>query len=83
MNEKETIQTHDTVALLADQPAVDFVTKRPILLRRGQVGTVVMDFDGSAFEIEFSDGEGRAYAMLTVSSENLIVLHESPSACAA
>ena len=83
MNDKKTIQTHATVALLAEQPAVDFVTKQPVLLRRGQIGTVVMDFDGSAFEVEFSDGQGRTYAMLTVSGENLMVLHEEPSVCAA
>jgi hypothetical protein len=33
---------HDLVALLEQVPANDFNTSRPLLLHRGQIGTVVM-----------------------------------------
>ena len=56
------IHIHDTVALLEDVPAKHFLTGQALLLRRGQVGTVVMAYDGSAFEVEFSGRDGRAYA---------------------
>ena len=79
----EAIQMHDIVALLEDTPAKHFETGQPLLLRRGQVGTVVMTYDGTAFEIEFAGNDGRAYAMLPVPAEKLIVLHETPAVVAA
>jgi hypothetical protein len=72
------IHINDTVALLEDVPARHFLTTQPLLLRRGQVGTVVMTYDGSAFEVEFSGRDGRAYAILPVKGEKLIALRESP-----
>ncbi len=63
------IHTHDTVALLEDLPATHFLTGQPLRLRRGRVGTVVMTHDGSAFEVEFSGPDGRAFALLPVSAE--------------
>ncbi len=77
------IQMHDIVALLEDMTAEHFTTGTPLTLRRGQIGTVVMTYDGTAFEIEFSDALGRTYAMLPVSIHNLIVLHDAPTAVAA
>lgn len=77
------IQMHDVVALLEDLPATHFETGKPLLLRRGQIGTVVMTYDGTVFEVEFADRDGRAYAMLPVPAAKLIVLHESPVASAA
>ena len=77
------LQMHDVVALLDDLPASHFVTGQPLLLRRGQIGTVVMTYDGTAFEVEFAGRDGRAYALLTVPAEKLIRLHESPVAAAA
>jgi len=76
------IQMHDTVALLEDVSARHFLTGQPLLLRRGQVGTVVMTYDGSAYEIEFSGRDGRAYAILSVNVEKLIALRESPETAA-
>ena len=35
------VHMHDVVALLEDVPARHFETGRPLLLRRGQVGTIV------------------------------------------
>jgi hypothetical protein len=72
------IHMHDSVALLEDLPATHFLTGDTLLLRRGQVGTVVMTYDGGAFEVEFSSRDGRAYALLPVKAEQLIALRESP-----
>ena len=78
-----TIQMHDVVALLDDVTAKHFETGQPLLLRRGQIGTVVMTYDGSAFEVEFAGRDGRPYALLPVPAGNLIVLHELPVVAAA
>ena len=51
---------------------------RALLLRRGQVGTVVMAYDGTAFEVEFAGKDGRPYALLPIAGKKLIVLHEEP-----
>jgi len=57
---------HDLVALLQEVPTRHFDTGAPLTLRRGQIGTVVMTYDGSAFEVEFSNAEGRAFALLPI-----------------
>ena len=72
------IHMHDVVALLEDTPAEHFETARPFLLRRGQVGTVVMTYDGKAFEVEFAGRDGRAYALLPIKADKLMVLREAP-----
>jgi hypothetical protein len=77
------IQMHDVVALLDDVPSKHFTTGQPLLLRRGQIGTVVMTYDGTAFEVELAGRDGRAYALLPVSAGKLMVLHESPVGAAA
>jgi Domain of unknown function (DUF4926) len=59
----------DVVALLSDNPAHGLV--------RGQVGTVVELLDG-AYEIEFSDDEGRTYAEVALPSDQLLILHHRP-----
>jgi len=77
------IQLHDMVALLEDTPAAHFETGRPLLLRRGQVGTVVMGYDGSAFEVEFAGRDGRTYALMPIKVDKLMVLRDSPESAAA
>jgi len=57
----------DTVALLEDLPE-----KR---LHRGQVGTVVEELAKDVYEVEFSDDEGRTYALLSLRESQLITLH--------
>ncbi len=79
----EPIHMHDTVALLEDVSASHFESGKALLLRRGQIGTVVMTYDGSTFEVEFSGTDGRAYAMLAVPADKLMVLHDSPAFAAA
>jgi len=77
------IQMHDVVALLEEIPANHFSTGAALTLRRGQMGTVVMTYDGSAFEVEFCDNQGRAFAIMPIRGERLIVLHDAPRAVAA
>ena len=77
------IRLHDIVALLEGVPARLFDTGAPLTLRRGQIGTVVMTYDGSAFEVEFSDAQGRAFAMLPIAAGKLNVLHDAPATVAA
>lgn len=60
----------DVVALLADRPADN--------LARGQVGTVVEALDDDSLEVEFSDDQGRAYALVPCAHSDLIVLHYVP-----
>ena len=72
------IRLHDVVALVEDVPATHFLTHKPLQLRRGQIGTVVMLLDASPFQVEFSDSDGRAYAMLPLRDSQLMVLREQP-----
>lgn len=78
------IQMHDLVALLEEVTTKHFVTGAPLTLPRGQIGTVVMTFEGSAaYEVEFCDAQGRTFAMLDLPGHRLIHLHDSPEAIAA
>ena len=62
----------DVVALTLDLPQCN--------LWRGQVGTVVEILaDGSAFEVEFSDRDGRVYESLGLRLEQIMVLQFEPS----
>lgn len=61
----------DVVALLADGPEG---------LTRGQVGTVVESLDEGAVLVEFSDQEGRAYAIAPCPRSELLVLRYVPQA---
>jgi hypothetical protein len=69
------IKELDIVALTEDLEATHFETKEIIKLYKGQVGTVVMEFDGSAFEVEFSHQDGTTYAMETIPATMLMLLH--------
>ncbi len=73
------IQIHDIVALTVDTKGALFLTSQPILLRQGQIGTIIEELDnGKVFEVEFADADGQAYAILPVLAKNLMVLHEQP-----
>lgn len=76
------IDMHDVVALLEETPARHFSSGQPLLLRRGQLGTVGMTCDGSAFEVEFAGRDGRAYAILPIRAEKLMVLRDAPEPAA-
>jgi hypothetical protein len=62
----------DVVALLADVPEEG--------LARGQVGTVVEQLDDKVLLVEFSDEQGRAYAVAPCPRTQLLVLHYVPVA---
>ena len=62
----------DVVALLQDVPERG--------LTRGQVGTVVEGLGENTALVEFSDDEGRAYAIPPLPVANLPVLHYEPHA---
>jgi hypothetical protein len=60
------------VALLTDLPAQR--------LARGQVGTIVDQLDDKTLLVEFSDDQGRAYAVAPCRRDDLLVLHYVPEA---
>jgi len=60
------------VALLADLPAAG--------LARGQVGTVVEKLAENMVLVEFSDDDGRAYAVAPCPLSELLMLHYVPEA---
>jgi len=62
----------DVVALLEDLPKLS--------LYRGQVGTIVEEYEPDVFEVEFSDMSGRAYALETLSVVQLMKLYYQPIA---
>ncbi len=65
------IKLLDVVALTVDLPEDN--------LLRGQVGTVVeILVGGAAYEVEFSDREGRTYESLGLRAEQIMVLHFEP-----
>lgn len=67
-----TVKLLDVVALTVDLPRYN--------LWRGQVGTVVETLaEGAAFEVEFSDRNGRTYESLGVRPDQLIVLRFEPA----
>jgi len=63
------------VALLQDNPAHGLV--------RGQVGTVVERLGGDIMEVEFSDEDGRTFALLAVPADQLLPLRYQPEVSAA
>ena len=61
------IKLLDVVALSEDLPQDG--------LMRGQVGTVVEMLAPNVFEVEFTDDEGRTYAMKALKTSQLMILH--------
>lgn len=65
------IKLLDVVALTDDLPEYN--------LRRGQVGTVVEILaGGKAFEVEFSDREGRTYESVGLQPDQIMILYYEP-----
>ena len=60
------IRLLDVVALTADMPEKS--------LLRGQVGTVVEVYPADQYEVEFSDDQGRTYAMEAVGGDQLMAV---------
>ena len=63
---KKTIKLLNTVALLQDIPERK--------LKAGEVGTVVEILDG-AYEVEFCDDAGQAYAEFALRADQFLPLH--------
>jgi hypothetical protein len=66
----EAVDRLSVVALLVGAPNQGLV--------RGQVGTVVELLAPDTVEVEFSDEEGRTYALAALRTRDLIVLHHTP-----
>jgi len=64
------IQILSVVALLQDMPDEGLV--------RGQVGTVVESWAPGVYEVEFSDDNGRTYAVVALRADQLLRLHHEP-----
>ena len=60
----------DVVTLIEDMPELK--------LYRGQVGTIVEEYEPQVFEVEFSDMRGRTYALETLKAGQLMVLRYQP-----
>ena len=72
----EEFKLFDIVALTADLPDHN--------LRRGQVGTVVEILaGGKAFEVEFSDRDGRTFESIGLEPEQMLILHYERDSVAA
>ena len=77
------IKMHYVVALTDDVRTKHFETGQELKLRRDQIGTVVMMYEDGACEVEFADREGRAFALLPLGPEQLMVLYDMPDFAAA
>ena len=64
------VPMHSVVATLDDMPELGLI--------RGQVGTVVEKWTHGVYEVEFSDDEGRTYAMVELRPSQFMVLHTKP-----
>ena len=64
------LEIFSVVAVLRDVPEHHLV--------RGQVGTIVEELAPGVHLVEFSDDEGRAYALVSLPSEDLMRLRHGP-----
>ena len=66
----------DEMELFSEMAALKDMPEKGLV--RGQIGTIVQLLARSVAEVEFSDDQGRAYAMAALRSEELIRLHHRP-----
>ena len=64
---KTDLKLLDVVALLEDLPEEK--------LFRGEVGTIVEEFENDFVEVEFADPDGVAYAFADLAKDKLLLLH--------
>ena len=74
------INEYDLVALTDEQAATHKTSLKTIQLQRGQIGTVVMRLAPEVWLVDFADGQGNTYAMETISTAQLLLLHQEPIA---
>lgn len=60
----------DVVALIEDLPELG--------LYRGQVGTILEEYEPGVFEVEFSNLTGQPYAIETLNASQLMSLYHQP-----
>ncbi len=65
------LQLHSVVAVTTDLPERGLV--------RGQVGTIVEVWEPDVSEVEFSDDQGKTYAMVALQAAQLMQLHHKPT----
>ncbi len=62
---------HDVIALLEDLPEHN--------LKRGQVGTIVEEWEPGVYEVEFADTNGVTYAMVALPAAQMMLLRWQPA----
>ncbi len=67
-NQLNQIQLFDVVALTVDVPKYH--------LYRGEIGAIVECYPDDAYEVEFVAQDGYTYALLTLTSKQLMVLKQ-------
>ena len=72
------LNEYDVVALTEEVETEHQDTKKPLRLRCGQVGTVLMTFERDAYLIDFADSDGHTYAMETIPAQKLMLLFYEP-----
>ena len=72
------LQEYDLVALMDQITSIHKAIQKPIVLKRGQVGTVLMLFNNEACLVDFVDDRGQTYAMETVPIDKLLRLVHEP-----
>lgn len=60
----------DIVALIENLPKLN--------LCRGQVGTIIEEYEPGVFEVEFVASDGQVYAVETLQASQLMRLHHAP-----
>lgn len=72
------LQDYDLVVLLVDTATIHKISREPLILRRGQVGTVLMKVEEEACLIDFADQQGETFAMEIIELANLLKLIHEP-----
>ena len=74
------IKLHDIIALSENIKTTQFMTEKEIILPRGQMGTVVEEYNnGEAFEVEFCDNNGQTFVLVSLEPEKFILLYPDTS----
>jgi hypothetical protein len=66
LRDKLTMKLYDTVALLEDLPEQN--------LKRGQVGTIIEEWEPGVYEVEFATTNGMSYAQVALKAAQLMTL---------
>ena len=68
------LQQYDIIALTAETQAIHKEIQQPIILRHGQVDTIIMNFYRPGYFVNIADIRGNTYAMETVPAAKLMQL---------